>query len=434
MRSSRPSSGGAGFTLTELIIALFVMIEVIIAVLLLFDSSNKLSRTQTHVADLQQSMRIAQYELVRNTRMAGRGGLPVRGAFGNAPIEFYDGSAIGVVNHASDDLGILTGPASATNPKILPGTDVLRLRGVFSGVIYQLNSADSTSFEKSDENGDGLRTITVNRLSPAGVPQDLKPLADLILAETAVPEALIVTSPLDDTMFVVVELDPGNSLVVPAGSSDPDQVVLAYQFDPGTGTHTAAYRALSNPTGHAPGAGLFPDAMGTAAFLGVLEEYRFYIREEYATPGDNTTELSPRLSRARVFPGTNVAYESANNLRSDIADNMWDLQVALALDANGDGALTETAAASDTDEWLFNFGDDDPLDPEWSANVGAPLYYLQLSTLGLTDRRDRNYQAPLIGTLEDHGYTSPPHPLNTSPQNRMYRHRVQRTLVDLRNL
>jgi hypothetical protein len=431
MRSARRVSRDSGFTLTEMIVSLIVMIEVIIGILVMFDSSNKLSRAQTYVAELQQSMRFAQHELVRSTRMAGRGGLPVQALYGNSPIEFYDGPAIGVLNSAGVDLGILGGSASATNPKILPGTDVLRVRGVFSGVIYQLNSTADAEFEKTDENGDGLRTITVSRLSSSGVEQSLKPLAELIQATDKLPEALIVTSPLDDTMFVVVELDAANSRVIPQASTDPDQVVLAYHFDTGTGTHTAAYRALSNPTGHAPGAGLFPDAMETAAFVGVLEEYRYYIRQEHATPGLNTTELSPRLSRARVFPGTNVAYDSTNNLRADIADNVWDLQVALAIDADGDGALTETAAASDTDEWLFNYADDDPLDPEWSA--ADPLYYLQVSTLGLTDRRDRGYQAPLIGTIEDHGYITPPHSIN-SRENRMFRHRLQRTIVDLRNL
>ena len=172
--------------------------------------------------------------------------------------------------------------------------------------------------------------------------------------------------------------------------------------------------------------------MASAAFLGVLEEYRFYVRAETAetgTPGDPAAELVPRLSRARVFPGTEVAYDGVNNLRADLADHVWDLQVALAFDLDGNGAI---AASDDDDEWLYNSADDDPLAPEWSA--ADRLHYVQLTTLGLSQRRDRGYRAPLIGALEDHSYTHPLHPLNERAEARMFRHRVLRTLVDLRNL
>src|SRR5580692_5137300 len=65
-----------GFTIIEMTIALFVTAEVILAGLALFDFHNKLARVQTQVSDMQQSLRVAQYDLVRMTRMAGRGGFP----------------------------------------------------------------------------------------------------------------------------------------------------------------------------------------------------------------------------------------------------------------------------------------------------------------------------------------------------------------------
>ena len=65
-----------GFSLMELIVGLFVMAEVLVVVLLLFDVNNKISRVQTSVSDIQQSQRIAQHDIGRFARMAGRGGLP----------------------------------------------------------------------------------------------------------------------------------------------------------------------------------------------------------------------------------------------------------------------------------------------------------------------------------------------------------------------
>ena len=76
MRRQDAPGGEAGFTIIEMVVALFVMVELILAVLLLFDFSNKLSRVQSNVADMQQSLRVSQYDTVRLVRMVGRGGLP----------------------------------------------------------------------------------------------------------------------------------------------------------------------------------------------------------------------------------------------------------------------------------------------------------------------------------------------------------------------
>src|SRR3990172_2039961 len=72
-RSRRPSE--AGFSLLQLMVALLVLTQILVAVLVLFDSLNRTSRVQTQVADMQQSLRIAQYDVLRLLRMAGRGGL-----------------------------------------------------------------------------------------------------------------------------------------------------------------------------------------------------------------------------------------------------------------------------------------------------------------------------------------------------------------------
>src|ERR1700761_3682997 len=72
----RRTAGERGFTVLEMTVALFITAEVIVAGLALFDFHNKLARVQTQVTDMQQSLRVAQYDIVRLARMAGRGGLP----------------------------------------------------------------------------------------------------------------------------------------------------------------------------------------------------------------------------------------------------------------------------------------------------------------------------------------------------------------------
>src|ERR1700753_2811078 len=64
------------FTVLELTISLFITAEVILAGLALFDFHNKLARVTTQISDMQQSLRVAQYDMVRLGREAGRGGFP----------------------------------------------------------------------------------------------------------------------------------------------------------------------------------------------------------------------------------------------------------------------------------------------------------------------------------------------------------------------
>ena len=94
-------------------------------------------------------------------------------------------------------------------------------------------------------------------------------------------------------------------------------------------------------------------------------------------PSQDTTAVAvaePRLSRARFFPNTNIVHGNVANGRVDVADNVLDLQVALAVDVNLDGAIAPGPPDA-LDEWLWNdpndAGDTDSLwggpdvDPTW---------------------------------------------------------------------
>jgi Tfp pilus assembly protein PilV len=433
----------SGFTLIELLVALFITIEIIIAVLALFDLNNKLARVQTNVAEMQQSHRIAQYDLVRMARMTGRGAYLARAAYANSP-KTYDALGTGVLDNVTGDVGILGGTSDpSTNPKILPGTDVLRIRAAISSPVYQVNTVDPAAFTLVDVNADQIPesgTIILSNISPTGVPQNLSPFADILVTlptDQRRPEALLIDSPLGDHIYAVVELDPGASSIT-GPATDPTSVTLGFLVSGGSMVHETAYTSLDPiDLTLVPPAPRYPKALKAISSVTILEEYRYYIRELHVDPANAASDLAPRLSRARVFPGSNVAYGptaggggNLENLRADIADNIYDLQLAIGLDTTlpADEQVVEATPPGD-DEWLFNAVADDPTNAKFRTDT--PIYYLRISTLALTDRRDPKYQAPLIGRIEDHDYTA--NVLNTSAPNRMFRHRLVQTVVGLRN-
>lgn len=451
--TSQPTDGAssreAGFTLAELTVSLFVLIEVLLAALLLIDFNGKLARVQVQVTGMQQSMRAAQYELVRNLRMAGRGGLVKDSPSRPFPL----GGAIDIRNDVgrggrSKEVAV----GFATTPTAVPGTDIVTLRGVFATPIYQVDSVVDEAFTLFDvaNNPDPDPALAVRGVihicnkTPLRIKQDLAHI-EQALAGAGTPEALVLVSPIASSIYGVVELDRDNTVLdsVPCTKpDDPASTGITIAFRIRGGTHADSYRQLS-PV--AVGALGLPSALTSVAYLGILEEYRYYIREDYVVPTDPASQARPHLTQARMFPGTETPYgstgaERSANLKVDIADGIVDLQAALALDTNGDGSIGAegaAGAAAVADEWLYNDPGDDPAAPRWQNVAGvvpaqsSSLFYLRVSTLGRTLRRDPKYQAPILQAIEDRSYAGDP--ANTAG-DRMFRRRVLQSIIDLRNL
>lgn len=419
MANPSERSREAGFTVVELAISLAVTVVVILGVLALFDFANRLSRVQSNVADMQQSQRVSLQSAVRLLRMAGRGGLPL----GMMPA----GLALSVLDNAPAGTRI-GGPQT---PLVVEGSDTVTVRGVFSAPLWQVNAADPASFTLvAGVGGPVAGTVRIGPATPTGILQDREALRQAVL--NRVPEALVLVSPLDVSVYAVVELDPAASVV--AGPSDG----WTLGFRIAGGTHTASYLPMSNGGG-------WPAALTSAAFVGLLEEHRFYVRDER-----QGTDFAPRFARARVFPNTQEPYRTDSlplaepwkhpSWSEDIADNILDLQVALGFDtALGGGAMTDDegdggnddrifeSADGRDDDWLYNDGQ--PFDPApWT---GRQLYFVRLSVLARTDRRDPQYESTRIRQIEDHDLTA--ENLNQRTE-RMYRRRLLQTVVDMRNL
>lgn len=411
------ASAQAGFTLVELLVTLAITVLLMVAVLATFDFNGRIARVQTNVADMQQSLRISQDDLVRMVRMAGRGNLPPS----DATHPYPEGIAFAV----KEDAGGANLVAGDDSTRVLAGTDVLTIRGVFS-TLYQANTAGALALDPAV--GPTTGTLVLSPNTPGGATQDLQPLKTLIttIPTNTKPEALLLVSANDDSVYAVVELRPADSTVNADGT-------VTLHFTISGGTYTADFLKLSSGGG-------FPADFKSAAYAGLLEEHRYYVREEHAVPGDLTSDLTPKLARGRFYPGTNTPWQAvASNARLDLADNILDLQVALGFDSSFGGAFADDAdfigqddqlletADGKSDDWLLNAS------PDTAVGATAALQYLRVTTLARADRRDHDYQAPLLpARVEDHAYGTSAD-ANTAAQ-RMYRRRLTQTVIDLRNL
>lgn len=405
---ARPAQ--AGFSLFEVLISLFVTSIVIVAALGLFDFNNRVTRVETQVAEMQQSLRMGQLELVRMTRMAGRGGLP-----GSATLQPWPGGlALAVANNVAANTHV----GDDNSPLVVAGTDVITLRGVYSAPIYQLNYSDPLSFQLTPPPPSELDTgfLTINSVSPTGVAQSLDTLAEAIRLQRR--EALILVSPIDDAQYAIVELDPETSSV----TVDSTQATIGFKVK--DGSFTDEYAQLM------PGA-TFPSAVRTVAFVAILEEYRFFVWDDDREL-DRFNQPVPRLAKARFFPGTQTLHPGdGDGSVVEMADYLTDLQVSLGIDLNNDGFVPYLG--TDADEWLFNSPDDDVNDPAW--NTGGRLFNLRITTVARTLNPDPGYTAAPVSRVEDRLYSEGAVPgTEDERQERMYRRRTTTTVVDMRNL
>ncbi|MEM7048752.1 MAG: hypothetical protein AAF604_03795 [Acidobacteriota bacterium] len=440
--NNRRSQGG--FTVVELIVTLFVVAEILVASLILFDLHNELARVQNNVADMQQSLRGAQREMVSTVRMAGRGGLPTQlgaGPAAGVPIS-QTGLAVSVINNAGSNVRAVAADATT---KVLPGTDILRIRGIFETPIYQLSStalgAEATLTLLPDPENPATATsgsLVINNPSPTGVPQDLEFLSPQgVNPNPNLGRGLLLVSPLDDTIYAVVAITAiAENRVAGLLTS------VTVTFSTSGHARSSDYRSLFSAAGN------LPDNLRTVAFAGLLEDHIYYVREARAIPGDATSDLTPKLSRAEMFPGSNVAL-STDLGRIEVADNVMDLQVALGYNsaqagyftpAQSDALVITETANGQSDDWLYNTSADNhsasPWVSPWTvANPLPDLQYVRLTTLVRTDRRDFQYVAPPIQRIEDRNYGETADPATEANRlDRMFRRRLLQTVVDMRNL
>ncbi len=514
--------GEAGFSLVEILITLLIFSVVTAGLLVVFSNSSRLAKSQTQLAMIQQGQRVGHSELVRYTRMAGIGGLPITRlnvTDDQISNQEYDltgvlphGVALAVFNNVASDTSIAqvvdgTAADDADNdgddePLVLPGSDVLIVRGVFSTPVYytpgmpptNLNCTTEISTWLAPDGKSAAGCITIpGRSRVVGekyedLHQDVKLLSDQLKAIYNRPnsefkdEAFLLRDLVNPNAYAIMAFDWASV----ANESALDPYICPVPTDAGPGVTAAdmplclnlplkidledgpglVYADLTRGTSLVGGGGmtLEPDTTKpelnvelptNISSLGFLEELRFFIRVEREIPGDDSSRLTPVLSRARFGPGTNNLVDVI-----DVADNVIDLQLALGADTDelgtgpGYGVIFEDG--SDSDEVLFNApgdflgadadppyadppGGDPPDGHQVWFNPDIEYHFLRINTVVMADRRDLDYQAPELINIEDfnRGDSFSLGGDNYSYNDldaRRFRRRWLQTVVELRNL
>jgi hypothetical protein len=500
----------AFFTLTEMFVSFAIVMVMLTAVLVIFDRSARIGRDQVEVAAIQQNSRIAHAELLRHVRMAGAGGLPISWKYlpkpaspagatlvtVNSPGAFPSGFAVSIRNNSPAGLKLPSDNAGGTH-WVIPGSDVLTVRGAFTQPVYFYHPAVQTKdwFTAGDVRLAPRKIEIPNRIG-SDFRTSLKPLIDYLEAArttgTARPVLFLVRDLMNPDAYGVLKWINGsadNRLTVEdctsntqiAGTQDGFKVgciVVAVEFDP-----TQSYAKLGLGSSLAPNAGspTYPMATsphGTVVFphqfgsIAVLQEYRYYVRAEFEVPGDKTSRLAPVLSRTEYFPTAEITPAGTDFIETvDVVDNVIDMQIVAGIDkdwsitAPGHGMVTENfqEGATDTrdkDEILFNHPNDmaeppgglipdgNPPSPTAFTGLGytnyirwfhpkLDVYFLRISTVTQSARPDLDYAGSEIGQIEDCdrsvSFDVDGQTINYN-DDKKYRRRLLQSIAELRNL
>ena len=455
-----PRHRQAGFSLVEIMVTIFIFGVVTAGLLVIFDNSSRLARSQTQLANIQQGQRVGHSEIVRYLRMAGVGGLPIsslqvddddRTNRTYGPGYFPEGFAISIYNNIEEGTTIrqvFDDSDTTVDDIVMPGSDVLVVRGIFTTPVYYFDPPITLS--DSDLNADEteltalLQIPGVMRLTGQEDEdrlQDLDPMVEMLKAaygrsDTDMkPEALLIRDVLNPNAYAVVGFDHDAGSLTAATDLDPEEcnvtkpdgytlraecVEVPVALSTTSTGGDIGYVGLTNGTTLATGSGgvTLENAAGTEVAevptrigsVGLLEEYRFFVRVEQVWDGlSNEQRIAPVLTRARYMPGSNVELE-----RVDIADNVIDLQLAVGVETDSFGDLgygTITDNGNGTDEVLFNSSAD--------LNVGGSPPYVDPPTGTVPGghlvwyNEDLEYHFIRINTIvqadrrSDRGYQSP---------------------------
>src|SRR6266508_6423666 len=113
-----------GLTLIETVVILAVLTTVMVGLYMILDSSNKLAKQETNVAEAQQSVRIGISEVTRVIRQGRVGGLFVANAILHVAPDGSTGN-----NSAG---GVFVTDLSSIRHYIRKGTDVIGVRGILT--------------------------------------------------------------------------------------------------------------------------------------------------------------------------------------------------------------------------------------------------------------------------------------------------------------
>src|SRR5262249_14028850 len=143
MRVRGDAGRQAGFTLIEAVVTLGVMAPLLLGLYSLLDSSNRLTKQESNVAQEQQAARGGGYAIARMIREARVGQL----YYGSAVLPISDNAPAG---KTIKDI-------SGASHIVRQGTDVIEIRGIILGEKFTITAGDVTCSGSCD----GTSQLTV---------------------------------------------------------------------------------------------------------------------------------------------------------------------------------------------------------------------------------------------------------------------------------
>jgi len=314
-----------GFSLIEILVATLIFAIVFLGVLRMLDSSTKISKLESALADTQENVRYAAYHLVRIARMAGGSNLPLARndtGFHWVSLEVLDNNGGTTFTSFTDDFG--------GSHDVLADSDVLRIRGFFESTPYFIQPGDVDL---------SSGRVSVYETTPSGhkiqdfdhVPRAGKGLVLMGRNQYAIGKVSSV------------------SMTAASGPGAHDRV-MTINFTTGDG---GLWQSL-NPNG------TWVQPTFQIYRVGVLDSYNYFVGPDL------------QLRRWRAS-----AANSGNGTVEPVAINIGSLQIALGLDISGDGILQ-------TNEWYFSDTNSGGPSQADAADPEKPPLALRISVLGRT--------------------------------------------------
>jgi Tfp pilus assembly protein PilV len=323
----------SGLTLVEALVACVVLLAITLGLYALLDSSNKLAKQETNVAEAQQSARVGIYELSRLIRQARVGQL------------YYGNAILPTTNNAPG--GTTFTDLAGTAHYIRKGTDVVAVRGILLGDRYAMTAGDVTC--SGNCTASSVMTVTIRSTAHNGVAN---------YPSGTQPSLSSKTRPF---YFVVSD---GSTQTITAGGT---QYLIPLYYvglvdTAGTWFTSTADTFTFNMNPQDAGARKWNASAGGAPSLekpyagGVADEILFFVDEGSTDASSSALDTHPVLAEALYDPSTG---------RYDIqplVDEVEDFQVAYGVDGivagsppdRGISPVLIDTSATNKDEWVGN--------------------------------------------------------------------------------
>jgi prepilin-type N-terminal cleavage/methylation domain-containing protein len=391
MRVTRPSLGASGFTLIEMLVVIALLAVVMIGLLQMLDGASMVSKTQTDMTQMTENLRFMVADIVRNMRMTGTGGLPLLapGSGGSLSV-----TAIDVQDNVNSGEFTIT-DAGGRTWRALPGTDVLTIRGVIGGIVYDVPGAVNIADYWGA--GDSNFTVTLNEQSPFTSGR-VQPLPSLVKTGTPVLFTLLWEMPVvvglgQERYFSKYNIGIVSGDSSPTGTA-PDRV-LTLPIE----TSDSDYEEILSLN---EGGDFEPFQQEYVITAGLLDDLVYFVSTNF--------DGHPALFLWR--PSENTVVE--------LVDQICGLHVALGIDLDNDGQIAEVGISANDDEWFYNTISESTA----TAAEIALLREVRVSLTGRTAHQDLQYTA------------SPELPENSPPvtgDDLRYRYRSHSVRVSLRS-